>query len=166
MFNLHELQGGKIMIGREKKEDNDLFFVCSLIEYIARLTGNKDKDVVNAIGISELTHVYNLADIYHSDNINRVASDLIKKCQIKNKLSPSNHKVSNTSSNLPSHWDIGKVYKRLITDVSKFEKTPIMDALIKVYNSWITDKIRDYNSSMYYENPSYLLKSYIAGKPL
>lgn len=31
-----------------------------------------------------------------------------------------------------------------------------MDALIKVYNSFLSEKIDDYNSSMYYENPFYL----------
>lgn len=38
------------MIGREKKEHNDLFFVCSLVEYIGRKTKNHRNVVVNAIG--------------------------------------------------------------------------------------------------------------------
>lgn len=29
------------MIGREDKKENDLFFTCSLIDYIARKTNNK-----------------------------------------------------------------------------------------------------------------------------
>ena len=61
---------------------------------------------------------------------------------------------------------MGKVYHRLITDICKAESKPIIDILIEVYNSWISDSIDDYNSSMYYENPSYLLASYKAGKPL
>ncbi len=36
--------------GRESRKDNDLFFTCSLIEYIARKTKNKRADVVNALG--------------------------------------------------------------------------------------------------------------------
>ena len=35
--------------GRESRKDNDLFFTCSLIEYIARKTKNKRADVVNAL---------------------------------------------------------------------------------------------------------------------
>ena len=42
------------MTGREKKEYNDLFFVCSLIEYIARKTKNHRNVVVNAIGKEKL----------------------------------------------------------------------------------------------------------------
>ena len=44
---------------------------------------------------------------------------------------------------IPSHWDIGKVYKRLINvadggrlikSVAEYEKTGVIDALLKVYN--------------------------------
>ena len=33
--------------GRENPKENDLFFTCSLIDYIARKTKNKRVDVVN-----------------------------------------------------------------------------------------------------------------------
>ena len=36
--------------GRESQKDNDLFFTCSLIEYISRKTKNIRADVVNALG--------------------------------------------------------------------------------------------------------------------
>lgn len=38
------------MTGREPQKENDLFFTCSLIEYIARKTKNKNSDVVNYLG--------------------------------------------------------------------------------------------------------------------
>lgn len=43
--------GGFLMqnIGRESTKDNDLFFTCSLIDYITRITKNKRKEVVNAL---------------------------------------------------------------------------------------------------------------------
>ena len=53
-----------------------------------------------------------------------------------------------------------KVYKRLIKMVATDENIGIIDALIKVYNSFIGAKIDDYNSSVYYENPSYIFESY------
>ena len=31
----------------ERQEDNDLFYTCSLIEYIARITENKKSVIVN-----------------------------------------------------------------------------------------------------------------------
>ena len=36
--------------GRESQKDNNLFFTCGLIEYIARKTKNTRSDVVNKLG--------------------------------------------------------------------------------------------------------------------
>lgn len=58
------------------------------------------------------------------------------------------------------------MYKRLIKQVAENEKISIIDALIKVYNSFISAKIDDYNSSVYYENPSYIFESYKENKIL
>lgn len=52
------------------------------------------------------------------------------------------------------------MYKRLIKMVAEDEKISIVDALFKVYNSFISAKIDDYNSSVYYENPSYIFECY------
>ena len=38
------------MEGRESRKDNDLFYTCSLIDYIARKTNNRRADVVNTLG--------------------------------------------------------------------------------------------------------------------
>ena len=67
---------------------------------------------------------------------------------------------------IPSHWDIGKVYKRLIKQVAETEKVDVVEALMKVYNSFISSKIDDYNSSVYYENPSYIYECYMENKML
>ena len=72
------------MTGRELKRHNDLFYLCALIEYVARATKNRNRVIVNALGEERLTKIYKLADIYHSDNIARVAYDLIKECNIEN----------------------------------------------------------------------------------
>lgn len=63
------------MTGREPKRHNDLFYLCALIEYIARATKNRNRVIVNALGEERLAKIYHLADIYHSDNIARVAED-------------------------------------------------------------------------------------------
>lgn len=150
-------------IGRESQKENDLFFTCSLIDYIARKTRNKRKDIVNALGKDTISKIYDLADVYHSDNIDNVADEFIEKSGI---VDGTFDNVAECGYSVPSYWDIGKVYKRLIRDISKSEQEDIIDTLIKVYNSFISDKIDDYNSSMYYENPSYLLECYLEGKVL
>ena len=55
----------------EPQKDNDLFFTCSLIDYIARKTKNTRRDVVNALGKERVAKIYDLADVYHSDNLDR-----------------------------------------------------------------------------------------------
>ena len=49
--------------GRESAKDNDLFFTCSLIDYIARKTKHTRAEVVNALGKQNLEKIYELADI-------------------------------------------------------------------------------------------------------
>lgn len=41
-------------LGREDKKDNDLFYTCSLIDYISRKTKNIRADVVNQLGRKRL----------------------------------------------------------------------------------------------------------------
>ena len=147
--------------GRESVKENDLFFTYSLIDYIARKTKNTRAKTVNALGKKNLEKIYDLADIYHSDNIDRVSDDFIKEADIK---TGNFDNVAECKYAIPTHWDIGKVYKRLIKSVAEYEKIGIIDALWKVYNSFISAKIDDYNSSMYYENPSYLLECYLENK--
>lgn len=149
--------------GREDSKDNDLFFTCSLIDYIARKTKNQRAYVVNTLGKERIEKIYELADVYHSDNIDRVSDDFIMEAGIE---SGSFDNVKDCGYAIPSHWDIGKVYKRLIKGAAESENISIIDALLKVYNSFISSKTDDYNSSMYYENPFYLLECYLENKVL
>jgi len=150
------------MTGREPKLDNDLFFVCSVIEHIGRQTKNRRADVVAALGKDVISHYLELADIYHCEPIENIAEDLIEKRGI------TAGGFDNTAGefNIPTVFDIAKVYKRLIVDVIKNTGSSPTDTLIAVYTSWISDKICDYGCSMYYENPEYIHLSYVDGEPL
>lgn len=43
---------------------------------MARKTKNKRSDIVNALGKKNISKVYDLADIYHSDNLDRVSDKI------------------------------------------------------------------------------------------
>ena len=103
-----------------------------------RKTKNIRADVVNQLGRKRLEKIYDLADVYHCDNIDQVSEDFIAEAHIPIGTFDN---VKECKYSIPSHWDIGKVYKRLI-------------------------KIDDYNSSVYYENPSYIYESYRENKML
>lgn len=151
------------MNGREDSKRNDLFFVCSLIEYVARQTKNERKVVVNALGRKGVEHYYELAEVYHCENIDKVTYEIVNKYH----LTQGNYdNVDKAEDSIPTHWDIGKVMYRLILEVAEKSGKEVVDALIEVYNSWIVTSIDNYNSSMYYENTSYQYASYRAGRAL
>lgn len=149
--------------GRESQKDNDLFFACSLIEYIARKTKNIRSEVVNKLGKIRISKIYDLADVYHCENIDKVSDEFIEDADI---VPGKFDNVADCGYSVPSYWNIGKVYKRLIKMVAADEKIEIIDALIEVYNSFISPKIDDYNSSVYYENPNYIFECYKEKKML
>ena len=149
--------------GREDQKENDLFFTCSLIDYIARKTKNTRATVVEKLGRERLEKIYDLADVYHCDNIDRVSDDFIQEAGI---TTVTFDNVAECRYAIPTHWDIGKVYKRLIKQVAANEQIDVIDALMKVYRSFISPKIDDYNSSVYYENPSYIYECYRENKML
>lgn len=149
--------------GRESQKDNDLFFTCSLIEYIARKTKNIRSEVVNKLGKVRISKIYDLADVYHCENIDKISDEFIEDADI---VPGKFDNVADCGYAIPSYWDIGKVYKRLIKMVAADEKIEIIDALIEVYNSFISPKIDDYNSSVYYENPNYIFECYKEKKML
>lgn len=149
------------MTGREDKKENDLFFTCSLIDYIARKTKNKRVDVIDALGKTLIAKIYDLADVYHSDNIDAVCESFIETAGIRTGTFDN---VSAARYAIPSHWDIGKVYKRLILGISKEKGLSIIDAVFEAYHSFVSDKIDDYNSSFYYDAPQNILNAYLYGK--
>ena len=149
--------------GRVTQKDNDLFSTCGLIEYISRKTKNIRADVVNQLGRDNIYKIYNLADVYHCDNIDRVSDGFIENANIQ---SGKFDNVADCSYAVPSHWDMGKVYKRLIKMVAEDENKDVIDTLIEVYNSFISPKLDDYNSSVYYENANYIFECYKEKKML
>ena len=105
--------------GREPQKDNDLFYTCGLIEYIARKTKNIRSEVVKKLGKDRISKIYEFADVYHFENIDAVSDDFIEDASI---VPGTFDNVADCGYAVPSHWDIGKVYKRLIKMVAAYEK--------------------------------------------
>ncbi len=141
-------------------EYNDLFYLCSLIEFIGRQTKNRGDKIVNILGEDELRHILKHAEVFHCERIEEVADRYIKDFNI----SKCNYdRISEAKDVYPSYWDLGKIYMRLIRDVSKDD---LIKTMIEVYNSWIVDLIEDYNIAFYYMSPQYISACYREGKVL
>lgn len=150
------------MIGRRSERDNNIFFLCGLIDYIGRITKNRRKDVVNKLGKERIAHIFNLADVYHSDNIERVADDFIRESEIEQ---GSFDNVKACKYSVPSYFDIGMVYGRLVRGIADTENISVEEAVIKAYNSFVSGKIDNYNCAFYYDNPDNILIYYYDGMP-
>ena len=144
-----------------EKNNNALFYTCSLIEYIARTTFNHRHDILNYLG-DDLKNIYNYADVFHCEPIMKVADDFITKDQIKN----GNYDViSRCKYLIPDYWDIGEVFERLIEDVTENE-ADVFEGINNVYNSWLTPEILNFNTDLYYQPRDYIAECYKAGRIL
>lgn len=113
--------------------------------------------MVNQLGKALIAKIYDPADVYHSDNIDTVSEGFIQSAGITEGTFDN---ISSCMYVIPSHWDIGKFYKRLILGIAKEKGLTITDALFEAYNSFVSDKISDYNSSFYYDAPQNILTRY------
>ena len=141
---------------------NDIFYLCSLIEFIGRKSKNKRGTIVEILGEKELARQLDLAEVNHCLSFEQISDEIIEYFNIEEGDFDS---VGLCKYNIPSVQAIGKVYQRLIISLV-LEKDDIVHVLSEVFNSFISDEISDFNSSVYYSNPEYLKYSYLEGKLL
>ena len=139
---------------------NDLFYTCSLIEYIGRKTKNIRAVVVSYLGRGIVSRIYKYADVFHSDIIEKVADEFIERCHIENGDCDN---VGKCKYIVLDYWDIGDVFARLIED-SYDGQCDLIDLIIKIYNSWLAEAISNYNSDLYYQPRDYISECYKEGK--
>ena len=138
-----------------EKERNDYFYVCALIEYIARETLNHRGDIVSAIGRNGVEKLLHDAEVDHCLSFEQVGDEVISYYKIKNGNFDT---ISACKYSVPSFLDIGKLYSIMIEDCAKPGNE--VQELINIFNSFISDEISNFNSDLYYQNPDYLEGSY------
>ncbi len=141
-----------------EKEKNDYFYVCSLIEYIARETKNKRGVITGILGKKGIEKLLYDAEVDHCLSFEQVSDEVIEQYRISNGDFDT---ITECKYTIPSFMDIGKLYSIMIEDCAKPGKE--IDELLKIFSSFISDKISDFRTDVYYQNPSYLECSYEAG---
>lgn len=134
---------------------NNLFYLCSLVEYIGRKQSLGRKTVVNSLGTDNLKRIYEQADILHCEPIEKIADEYISYIDIPK---GSFDNVSNCRYSVPDHFTIGKVYQRLIEDTLTDDN--LIPHIIEIYNSWVSDGICNYNTDFYYQPRAYIALCY------
>lgn len=139
----------------EEITTNDLYFICYMIERVARKLHQKNRYVVNAVGETALKHLISVANVLHCENPLQVEGDWIHDYGLK----PGDYDVTNVDRELaeiiPTPLEMGKVYQRLISDTLQ-PGEDYVDGIIRVYNDDICEVIDNYNASAFYE-PSYVI---------
>lgn len=143
-----------------EKNNNALFYTCSLIEYISRITKNQRKDIVKYLG-EDLKRIYEYSDVFHCEMIEKVADDFIERNSIKN---GDYDNVLSCEYEVPDYWDIGEVFERLVEDC--YEEKDVLLGIKEVYESWMAEKILNFNSDMYYQSRDYIAACFKEGKLL
>ena len=98
----------------EQITENDLYFLCYMIERIARKLHQKNKYVVNSIAKDEWVRLISLANVLHCENPLKIEEEWIEEY----KLVKGNFDIMDVDLELvdeiPSETQMGKVYTRLI----------------------------------------------------
>ena len=146
----------------EEISENDLYFMCYMIERIARELHQRNKYVVNAIGYDELTKKISVANVLHCENPLKIVDEWITDYSLEH----GNFDITDVNKDLaeiiPTPTQMGKVYTRLILQTLESNEDYIQ-GMIRVYNNPICEKIDNYNCSAFYE-PSYVIaRAYLEG---
>ena len=59
------------------KNNSDLFYTCSLLEFIGREQKLKRADLVRFLGKETIERIYRYADVFHCEPIAKTADDFI-----------------------------------------------------------------------------------------
>ncbi len=144
-----------IFFDDETVSENDLYFLCYMIERVARKLHQRNKYVVNSVSKEEWMRLISLANVLHCQNPLAVEDEWIEEYL----LEEGNFDITDVNPELvtyiPTETQMGKVYTRLIVD-TKLPEENYVEGLIRVYNDSICEKLDDYNCSAYYE-PSYVI---------
>lgn len=151
-----------IYFPEEDITENDLFFVCSTIERVARHIKQRNKYVVNKIGYDNLLRQLSIAETLHSENPLQVVDDWTDEYKLENGNFDITDVDKELCPNIPTPLDMGKVYMRLILQ-TRLDAEDYAQGIIRVYNDDICETIDNYNSSAYYEPSYFIARSYFAG---
>lgn len=144
-----------------EKQKDDVYYVCSLIEFIARKTKNHRQDVIRYFSKKDIQRQLRVAKVNHCLSFEQVSDELIEDYGIKDGNFDT---VKECRYEVPSATSIGMLYQELV--LSTMQGEDASQGIIDIFSSFITDEISDFNSGLYCINPDYWRCSYLSGKML
>lgn len=145
----------------DEKRKDAIYYVCTMIEFVARATNNHRKDVVKRLSKKNIEHQLRVAEVNHCLSYEQVCDEWIEQYGI---LPGDFNTIKECRYTIPSVNAIGRVYQQLVVATAKANEEA--QAIIDVFSSFISDEISNFNSNVYYSNPDYLKCSYEEGELL
>lgn len=125
---------------------NDVYYTASLIEYVGRKTKNHRSVIVRNLEIEGIQLLLDAAPENHCLPMEQVADELIEDYEIQNGSFDS---VGECKYAVPSETRIGKIYARLVLNISDSEDE-YAEKLFEVFTSSLSDAVSDFNSSLFF----------------
>ena len=139
----------------EEVTKNDLYFLCYMIERVARRLQQRNSYVVNTITKQEWLRLISLANVLHCENPLKIEDEWIEDYKLEMGMFDRKKVNSELVEHIPTETQMGKVYMRLIVD-TLLPDEDYVTGMIRVYNDEICEKIDEYNCAAYYQ-PSYVI---------
>lgn len=146
----------------EDVTENDLYFVCYMIEKVSRQIKQPNKYVVNKMGYNELAKKLSSANVLHCQNPLQTSAEWIDEYSLEHGSFDVSAVDPYYCEKIPTETQMGKVYKRLILNTMLINED-YAQAIIRVYNNDICHTLDNYNCSAYYEPSPYIARSYFEG---
>lgn len=143
------------------RQENNIYYTCSLIELVGRETKNERSVVVSTFGEAIIEKIFSLADVYHCENIHKIVDEFVEISGLKEGAFDN---VGECLYRVPSYWNIGKVYQRLISNIilnQNLTDTDVPSVISTIFSSKISDGIQNYNCAWYYSTPDELYYTYL-----
>jgi len=142
---------------------SDIIYVCALIEHVGRATLNRNHEIVKIIGVDGIAWQLEHAQTSHCLTFEETSEELIEEYNIPQGQFDS---VGNCTGNEPLPIHVARTYKSLVVNIAENTDTRLAQIIYDVFTSFISDEISNFNTSTFYENPSYIYHSYLEGELL
>lgn len=142
-----------------KRNNSSLFFLCSLIEQLGRDLLLDRGQVVEQLGADRLRALFDHADVLHCEPIEKVSDDVTREFGL---TEGDFDNVAAARYGVPDTWTMGKVYARLIEDLS--EENTVLQTLAAVFASPLMERLCDLNAAFYYQSREYLAECFRRGE--
>ena len=100
----------------DDKRKDDIYYVCTMIEFVRRATNNHRKDVVKRLTKKSIEHQLKVAEVNHCLNFEQVCDEWIEQYSIP----IGNYSMtSECKYSVPSVTAIGRVYQQLVIETAE-----------------------------------------------